>query len=313
MRKAKRFISSAISFVITAAAVVALLAINGTLPKLINKFENALEYSRAFSTSLGDGEIFIHVIDVGQGDAILIQSCDGNILVDTGTNDSENELVAHLRACGVKAVDYLICSHPHSDHIGGADAVLDNFEVSAIIIPYVEEINLDIESMLLEMKSGNVPNIIHPERGDTFSLGDISFIALTPIDNVEDENDMSLVMKLTFGETSFLLTGDISEDIERALVDTYQDGELDCDFLKIAHHGSNTSTCAQFIDAVTPIVSVVSSGEYNDFGHPRHEVLERLRSGGCTEIYRTDKMSSIILRSDGKKITLVATRDGLSE
>ncbi len=312
MRKIKRLICSLVSFVIVAAVVIALLAISGALPRLIRKFENALEYSRAFSASLGDGEIFIHVIDVGQGDAILIQSRDGNILVDTGTNDSENELVAHLRACGVKTVDYLICSHPHSDHIGGADAVLDNFEVSAIIIPYVEEINLDIESMLLEMKSGNVPNIIHPERGDTFPLGDITITALTPIGSYDDQNDMSLVMKLTFGETSFLFTGDISEDIERALVDTYQDGELDCDFLKIAHHGSNTSTCAQFIDAVTPTVSVVSSGEYNDFGHPRHEVLERLRSGGCEEIYRTDKMSSIILKSDGNEITLVATREGVS-
>jgi len=312
MRKIKRLISSLVSFVIVAAVVIALLAISGALPRLIRKFENALEYSRAFSASLGDGEIFIHVIDVGQGDAILIQSCDGNILVDTGTNDSENELVAHLRACGVKTVDYLICSHPHSDHIGGADAVFENFEVRTLLIPYADEINLDIDSMILSM-GDTAPLIIHPSRGDTFPLGDITITALTPIGSYDDQNDMSLVMKLTFGETSFLFTGDISEDIERALVDTYQDGELDCDFLKIAHHGSNTSTCTEFIDAVIPTVSVVSSGEYNDFGHPRHEVLERLRSGGCEEIYRTDKMSSIILKSNGDEITLVATREGSLE
>lgn len=313
MRTPKKFVGKIISFIIASLVTVTILAITGILPKLIQKFENALEYSRAFSASVGEGEIFIHVIDVGQGDAILIRSADGNILVDTGTNDSENELVAHLNACGVKTVNYLICSHAHSDHIGGADEVLEKFAVCAIIIPYVDEITSDIESMLFEMKNGNVPSIIHPERGDTYSLGDISFTALTPIGDFADGNDTSLVIKLSFGETSFLFTGDISEDVERELIATYQNGELDCDFLKIAHHGSNTSTSAEFVAAVTPIVASVSSGEYNDFGHPRREVLQRLRDGGCEEIYRTDKMSSIVLRSDGSEITLVATREGALE
>lgn len=311
MSKRKRFISSAISFIILAAVVTALLAVSGALPRLIGKFENALEYSRAFSASLEDNEIFIHIIDVGQGDAILIQSAGGNVLVDTGTNDSENTLVAHLRACGVKRVDYMICSHPHSDHIGGADAVLENFEVTTVLIPYTDEMSLDIDSMLLSIGSA-APSIINPSRGDTFTLGDMTFTTLTPLGDIDDYNDMSLVVKLTFGETSFLFTGDIGEDMERELISVYKGGELDCDFLKIAHHGSNTSTCAEFIAAVTPTVAAVSCGEYNDFGHPRHEVLERLRSGGCEEIYRTDKMSSIILKSDGNELTLVATREGIS-
>ncbi len=313
MRNLKRFISKAVSFVAVLAIAAAILAINGTLPKLIQKFENALEYSRAFSHSVGEDEIFIHVIDVGQGDATLIQSQAGNILIDTGTNDSEDELVAHLRACGVKTVDYMICSHAHSDHIGGADAVLESFAVSAIIIPSLTESTLDIDSMIFSMKDGNIPDVIHPEKGDTFSLGDISFTVLTPIADTDDYNDMSLVIKVSFADTSLLFTGDISEDIEYKLIGAYQSGELDCDFLKIAHHGSNASTSAEFIAAVTPSVAVVSSGEYNDFGHPRHEVLERLREGGCEEIYRTDKMSSIVLRSDGNEITLVATREGALE
>ena len=177
----------------------------------------------------------------------------------------------------------------------------------------VEKLEAMPHYMLFEMKSGNVPSIIHPERGDTYSLGDILFTALTPIGTSIDGNDASLVIKLSFGEASFLFTGDISEDVERELIDDYPNGELDCDFLKIAHHGSNTSTSAEFIAAVTPSLASISCGEYNDFGHPRHEVLNRLRDGGCEEIYRTDKMSSIILKCDGKVITLVATRDGNSE
>ncbi len=313
MQNLKRFISKAVSFIAVAAVVIAILAVSGILPKLIQKFENALDYSRAFSHSVGENEIFIHVIDVGQGDAALIQSQAGNILIDTGTNDSEDELVAHLKACKVKTVDYLICSHAHSDHLGGADAVLDSFDVSTIVIPSVAESTLDIESMLFSMKDGNIPDVIHPQKGDTFSLGDISFTVLTPISDTDDYNDMSLVVKISFADTSLLFTGDISEDIEHELIQVYPNGELDCDFLKIAHHGSNTSTCAEFIAAVTPSVAVVSSGEYNDFGHPRYEVLQRLRTGGCEQIYRTDKMSSIVLRSDGSEITLVATREGISK
>ena len=305
-KKTSRLLSSLISALVIFALV--LLFYGENIPNAVREFKASYIFSKALSATVTDGEIFLHVIDVGQGDAILVQSSDGCILIDTGTNDSENDLIAHLRACGVKVVDYLICSHAHSDHIGGADAVFDNFEVKTVLIPYIDESNPDIGSMLFSMADAK-PRIIHPARGDTFSLGDITVTALTPIGNSDDYNDMSLVMKLSFGDTSFLFTGDISENVEHELLSTYPNGELDCDFLKIAHHGSNTSTCTEFINALTPTVASVSCGRNNDFGHPRHEVLKRLSDGGCESIYRTDEMGSVILRCDGDEITLAAMRE----
>ena len=138
MAKRSKFLSSLVYFAVIAGIILIVTSLNGTLTKYIRKFENALEYSRAFSYIPDEDEISVHVIDVGQGDAILIKSSDGNILIDTGTDDSEDTLVEHLRAAGVETVDYLICSHPHSDHIGGIDAVFENFRVGTLIIPPVE-------------------------------------------------------------------------------------------------------------------------------------------------------------------------------
>lgn len=309
MSKRSKFLSSLISFAVIAGIIILILALNGTLPKYIQKFENALEYSRAFSYVPSDDELYVHVIDIGQGDAMLIKSSDGNVLIDTGTDDSEDTLVAHLRGAGVETVDYLICSHPHSDHIGGIDAVFENFEVSTLIIPPVEPSISDPNLVLL-----SYPEVaaitVNPSQGDAFTLGNITLTVMTEVNTPSADNDASLVIKLSFGENSFLFTGDISNKVERELIYTYQNGELDCDFLKVAHHGSSTSTCAEFISAVTPSIASISCEEYNSFGHPNYGVLDRLTKGGCENILRTDKMGSIILRCDENGITVIASKEG---
>lgn len=310
MTKQKHFLSSLISFTVTVGIIVLVLTLNGTLPKYIQKFENALEYSRAFSYVPSEDELYVHVIDIGQGDAILIKSSDGNILIDTGTDDSEETLVEHLRAAGVETVDYLICSHPHSDHIGGLDAVFENFEVGTLIIPKTEPTNSDPNLILLS-HSEIAALTVNPSRGDTFTLGDIALTVMTEVNTPSADNDASLVVKLTFGENSFLFTGDISSKAERELIGTYQSGELDCDFLKVAHHGSGTSTSAEFISAVTPTIASISCGEYNSFGHPHYGVLDRLSKGGCENILRTDKMGSIILRCGKNTIAVIASKEGI--
>ncbi len=309
MTKYNRFLYSLISFAVTAGIIVLVLGLNGTLPKYIQKFENALDYSRAFSYIPGEDELYIHVIDVGQGDAILVRSNHGNILIDTGTDDSEDTLAAHLRAAGVKKVDYLICSHAHSDHMGGIDAVFENFEVGTLIIPKTEPSNSDPNIVLL-----SCPEVaaitVNPSRGETFTLGDILITSMAEINTPIADNDASLVIKLTFGENVFLFPGDISSDIEYALISSYQSGELDCDFLKVAHHGSNTSTSSEFISALTPSIASISCGAYNSYGHPSYAVLDRLSKGGCENILRTDKMGSIILRCDESTITVIASKEG---
>ena len=312
MTKRNKFLSSLKNYAVIAVVTLLVLTLSGTLPKYIKRFENALEYSRAFSSVPSEGELYLHIIDVGQGDAALIKSSAGNILIDTGTDDSEDTLVAHLRGSGVKRVDYLICSHVHSDHIGGIDAVFENFEVGTLIIPKTEPSKSDPNIVLL-----SYPEIakitVNPSRGDVFTLGEITIIALAQEDMFDDYNDTSLVVKISLGESALLFTGDISSKIERELMDTYRNGELDCDFLKVAHHGSSTSTSADFVSAVTPDYASISCLEYNSYGHPHYAVLERLSNGGCDNILRTDKLGSVILLCNEGQITVVATEELCSD
>lgn len=310
MSKRSKFLSSLIYFAVIAGIILIVVSLNGTLTKYIQKFENALEYSRAFSYIPSEDELYIHIIDVDQGDATLIKSANGNILIDTGTDDSEDTLVAHLHGAGIKTVDYLICSHPHSDHIGGIDAVLENFDVGTLIMPKAEPTMTDANLAIL-----SYPKIaaitVNPSRGDTFTLGNITVSVMTEVSQPSSDNDASLVAKISFGDNTFLFTGDIGSAVERELLSIYQNGELDCDFLKVAHHGSNTSTSEDFVAAVTPTVASVSCGPYNLYGHPSYGALDRLAKGGCENILRTDKMSSIILRCDKSGIKVIASKEGV--
>ena len=151
--------------------------------------------------------------------------------------------------------------------------------------------------------------LIHPECGDTYKLGDITITVLAPVEFSENLNDMSLVLKLTFGDTSFVFAGDAEEAAEVLMLDTYENGELDCDFLKVAHHGAVTSSSEAFICAMSPKIAAISCGRYNDFGHPRPEVIDRLLAGGCENVLRTDTMGTVILYSNGIELSIAAIRD----
>lgn len=305
-RKPRKFKNLFLSVLIVAAAV-AYIIYGERIAELLGNFADGLKYPslpKIFTSRLSEDEIQIHVIDVGQAESILVRTNYGNILIDAGTNDSEADIRAHLDACGVDTIDYLICSHPHDDHIGGADMIVDNFTVGTVFMSSASEESFPREALERRIEKYDI-NAVYPSPGNEYTLGGIKIKFLAPLEYTDDTNDMSLVFKLTYGETDFLFTGDITSKVEKLMLNAYSADELDCEFLKLAHHGANTASCAEFLAAVSPQMAVSSSGMENDYSHPRGEVLARLEDAGCETILRTDKMGTVIISSDGYSLTVI--------
>ncbi len=263
------------------------------------------KFSGIFSSKPSDGEVQIHVIDVDQADSILIRSRDGNILIDTGTNNSEAYLKTYLDACKIKKIDYLICTHPHYDHIGGADMIIEEYDVEKVLMTYMDDDSTTFDILLENIDRYDITSEI-PKVGTEYTLGDLSFKILAPLEASEDGNEMSLVVKLTHGDMDFIFMGDAGEATEKLLLKTYTASELDCEFLKVGHHGANSSSSEEFLTAVSASIAAISCGEYNEYGHPRGEVLKRLTDSGCDTVLRTDKMGTVVVSSDGSSLTVIS-------
>lgn len=251
------------------------------------------------------GAFSVHFIDVGQGDCTLVISGGQTLLIDAGENGHETEVLNYLRSMNIEKLDYIIATHQHSDHIGGLPEVLEEFEADNIIMPRLTEeqtpTNSTYTAFLKAVKASNA-KVISANPGLTYALGDASFEILGPVTNdCEDINSMSAVTKITYGEASFIVTGDAEKDEELEIVENGAD--LDCDVLRVGHHGSKTSSCKDFLDAVTPEICVISCGADNDYGHPHDVVVDRLEKY-TDEIYRTDICGDIVMTSDGRNIEI---------
>ncbi len=246
-----------------------------------------------------EGQVEFHFIDVGQGDAALIRTEAGNVLIDAGTNDAEDELVAYLKAEGITELAYAVFTHPHEDHIGGADAVLEYCKVENVILPDKIATTVVYNRMMDAIEAEGATVIIAvPEA--TYTVGDLKLTILGPVGSgYSDLNNDSVVLRADFGESSVLYTGDAEDVSEEEMVERYRlSGKLDCDLLKVGHHGSENSSTDAFLDAVTPELAVISCGEGNKYGHPTQEALARLDARNVT-YWRTDLLGSIVIVSDG--------------
>lgn len=243
----------------------------------------------------------VHFIDVGQADSILVQTPSGkNILIDGGNNDDADLLVNYLKDQDVKTLDYVIGTHPHEDHIGGLDVVIEMFEVEKVYLPKVSHTTKTYKDLLLAVKDKGV-KIIPAKAGvkpDIDSEVKALFVAPNGAD-YEEINNYSVVFKLTYGNTSFLFTGDAEALSENEMLKSGFD--LKSDVLKVAHHGSSSSTTPEFLKAVSPKYAVISVGTDNDYGHPSEETLLKLNNFKV-KIYRTDMQGTIIATSDGESI-----------
>ncbi|MGB4610367.1 MAG: MBL fold metallo-hydrolase [Saccharofermentanales bacterium] len=240
----------------------------------------------------------VHFLDVGQGESILIKYGGYNMLIDGGTMDQSCH--AYLQDQNIDYIDYVIATHPHEDHIGGLIDVVDKIEIDTIIMPNVTHTSVLFDNFITYAAFSEA-EVLQPHAGDKYDFGDASFTIIAPnSDYYEDLNNYSIVLKLEHGQNSFLFTGDIEALSESEIINSKQD--ITADVLKVAHHGSNTSTSDQFIKLVAPSSAMISCAKDNAYGYPDLEVLQRLIDNNVN-IYRTDLQGTVILLSDGKNIT----------
>ncbi len=252
------------------------------------------------TTATGNlGELVIHLIDVGQADSILIQQQDHAMLIDAGNNADANLVVSFIQGKGIEYLDYVIGTHPHEDHIGGLDAVIESLGLGKIILPDATNNTKTFEDVLLAIQAKGL-KITKAVPGNVYQLGAAVVTILGPaVSSYDDLNDSSVVCRIDFGDRSFLFMGDAERASETAMITA--GFNLDADVLKVGHHGSNSSTSEQFLKAVTPDSAVICVGEDNDYGHPRAETLDLLASYGV-EVYRTDLAGTITIVCDGSNI-----------
>lgn len=245
------------------------------------------------------GEMSVHFIDVGQGDAALILTEEGSVLIDTGPTDSGEEVAAYIKT-RTDEIDYLILSHPHEDHIGGAKDVFDTVKVKNVIMPDKTANTVSFDRLLDSIETSDA--VTHPATaGDSYSIGALTMDILSPAngDAFDDTNNISIVLKVTFGETSFLFMGDAEAEVEEELLNSGYN--LDSDVLKVGHHGSSTSSTDPLIKAVSPDIAVISCGKGNSYGHPHPETINTFEEYGIS-VLRTDRQGSIVIKSDGVSV-----------
>jgi DNA internalization-related competence protein ComEC/Rec2 len=265
----------------------------------------ALATATAAAPLLPD-EIRIHYIDVGQGDAILIQSARNAALIDGGDTPAQAALFNYLKSAGIDTLNYVIATHPHTDHIGGLSMVIRQFEVKSVVMMDTVYSSKIFKNLFATIKKKNL-KITIPNVGDTLAAGIIQFIVIAPTQKFRNLNDMSAVVRMEHGETSFLFTGDAEKASEREMLKSQQ--PLRSDVLKAGHHGSRTSTTAAFLDAVTPKAAVISCGKGNSYKHPHPKTLDKLKRRNIN-LFRTDETGTVIITTDGQKITLPPTAKG---
>ena len=240
--------------------------------------------------AFSDGGMAVHFIDVGQGDSILAESDGHFLLIDAGENDQGDTVISYLEEAGVEALDYVIGTHPHSDHIGGLDDVIRAFDVETVILPPVEHTTKTFEDVLDAIEEKDL-SITLPVPGDSYELGGAAFTILAPQrDYGDDLNNWSVGLRLACGDGAFVACGDAEAQAEEDMAASGL--ALSADVLKIGHHGSSTSTSDAFLKAVSPAFAVISCGEGNSYGHPHKETLEKLEAAGI-QVLRTDLLGDI--------------------
>lgn len=242
----------------------------------------------------------VYFMDVGQGDSILVKSGKDYMLVDAGEENKGETIVEYLDDMGIDKIKYAVATHPHSDHIGGMDDIINSFKVENIIMPDAAASTKNFYNMLDAVEDNNV-NVIKGEAGYSFELGNIKCDIAAPVKIAEDTNNNSVVIRLAYGNDSVLLTGDCSKDEEKDIIESGID--ISADVLKAGHHGSSTSSTREFLNRVAPKYAVISCGENNDYGHPHRETIDSLKRYG-TEIYRTDSDGTIIAELTGNGIAM---------
>lgn len=258
---------------------------------------------------IAEGDIAVHFIDVGQGDSIFIESGGETMLIDCGESSESDKVISYLRDMDVEKLDYVIASHPHSDHMGGMYKIIDEFDIGKVIIPRLDESDTPTTryfEKFLDSCDKKGLKLSYAEKGSVIHIGSSEAEIIAPCsDDYSNLNNYSVGIYLMHGKTSFILTGDAEKLAENEMVES---GSLrHADVYKAGHHGSDTSGSKDFMNIVSPDYAVISCGAGNSYGHPCESTLETLAEF-TDKIYRTDLCGTIVFVSDGENITVRTER-----
>lgn len=245
-----------------------------------------------------NGIMEVHYIDVGQGDCTLIKCGSEAMLIDGGNNYKGTQVQLYLKKQGITKLDYVIATHPDSDHIGGLDVIVYKYDCDTIIMPDIDKDSSSYRDLIAAMDSKSY-KVTLPQVGNEYSLGEASFTIISPAREYEDSNNSSVGILLRHGENTFLFTGDAESTAEKDMA--AGSINIDCDVYKVGHHGSASSSSEIFLNAANPSYAVISCGSGNSYGHPHSSVLNELKYRGI-KIFRTDQQGTIIATSDGVSI-----------
>lgn len=297
--------------VISLVFALAVLIISAHQAGWFQNWPEAGGASPAFSPNEDQSPLLVYFLDVGQGDSQLIripgETGYFNLLLDTGEYKYADGLAQTLRELGVETIDALVCSHPHTDHMGCMARMVQWFEVGSVYMPLLPKeqtpTSSAYEALLDRVEEKNLVITQLYAGAQIAAPGAAQFQVLAPRKDQdwEEVNNYSAVIRLEYGETTFLFTGDAEQDSEEEIL---EDGYLaEADVLKCGHHGSSSSTSQEFLEAVSPRYAVISCGEGNRYGHPHKETLETLESQRGLTVFRTDQDGTVLFQSDGETLT----------
>lgn len=242
----------------------------------------------------------VHIIDVGQADSIFIElPNEQSMLIDAGNNSDDDIVVDYINELNYNKIDYVVGTHPHEDHIGGLDTVIDTFDIGKIYLPKVENNTKTFEDVLLSIKNKNLKISSAVVGVNILETENLKINILSPMNKTyEDFNYYSAVIKIEYLDKSFIFMGDAEEINEREIKE-----DVNADVIKIGHHGSDTSSSREFLQKVSPDYAIISVGIDNKYGHPNDTVLKLLKDMNV-DVYRTDESGTITVISDGKNIEI---------
>lgn len=261
--------------------------------------------SEVSAKNVQSGDLQVHFLDVGQADCALLETDGHFMMIDAGNNADADFIVEYLKNEGVEKLDYLIGTHPHEDHIGSLDTVIDSFDIGTVLMPKKSHNTKTFEDVLVSAKEKNL-KIQSPKPGQILYFDDLAIEVLAPIYDYDDLNNCSIVLRVIDGDIEFLFTGDIESKVEADILSRKKD--IEADVLKVAHHGSSSSSIHNFIDAVDPEFAIISVGKDNSYDHPAESTVNTLLHSGA-DIYRTDENGTVIVSTDGETIKIETEKE----
>ena len=285
--------------------LIAIISITYTKKELVNTNENTNE--KTVSTLKTTSNLEVYYFDVGQADSILIKDNDNNILIDAGNNEDGEKLVNYLKNdLNIEKFNMVVGTHPHEDHIGGLDNIIDSFDIDTILMPNATSTSKTFESVLDSIEKKDY-KITVPKINEEFNYNNINLKVLYTGTDEKDLNNTSIVLKLTYQNNKFLFMGDATSKVEKKLLNE----DIKSDVLKIGHHGSEYSTTNNFLDKVNPQYAIIEVGKNNTYKHPKEITLDKLNNKNI-KIYRTDIDGTIKVTSDGNNLKFETLKTDLN-